>query len=120
MSFDGRGMTCDIATLRVEIREELNKGRIVETSLREDGYVLDGLCDHGNQTVYIDPAPSIVETLIHELIHRRWPSWSETRVRIESQRLLGDMTPDEVRKWYRDYLKLRKIRRTPIKNDSEP
>ena len=59
--------------LRAELREELSRGRIVETSLREDGFILDGLCDHGNQTVYIDPAPAVVETLIHELMHRRWP-----------------------------------------------
>ena len=107
----------DVTHLRAELREELSKGRIIETSLREDGFVLDGLCDHGNQTVYIDPAPAVVETLIHELMHRRWPSWSETRVRVESQRVLGAMTPDEVRRWYRSYLARRKVRRKPIQND---
>jgi len=108
----------DMAVLRAELREELSKGRIVETHLREDGYVLDGLCDHGNQTVYIDPAPSVVETLIHELCHRRWPSWSERKVRVESQRLLGDMTPAEVRRWYRRYLKARTVRAKALDVDS--
>lgn len=100
----------DVAALRAELREELSKGRIVETHLREDGYVLYGLCNHTNQTVYIDPAPAIVETLLHELMHRRWPSWGETRVIAEARRVFADMTPADVRRWYRLYLKSRTIR----------
>lgn len=108
----------DVTVLRAELREEMSRGRIVETSLREDGFILDGLCDHGNQTVYIDPAPAVVETLIHELMHRRWPSWTEAQVLRDSQRVLGSMTPEDVRSWYRDYLGRRTVRRKPIQNDT--
>lgn len=95
-----------------ELSEELAKGRVVEARLRDQTLSahLDGLCDFGSGTIYIDPRTAIVSTLIHELIHRRWPSWGEARVWKEEQRLIANMTPDEIQRWYRKYQKAKRTR----------
>lgn len=95
-----------------ELDEELAKGRVVEARLRAVGEHLDGLYEPGSHTIYIDPRTAVVSTLIHELIHRRWPSWSEGRVRREEQRLITGMTPEEVSRWYRKYQKAKRTRQT--------
>ena len=95
-----------------ELHEELQKGRIVEARLRASDAHIDGLCEYGSGTIYIDPRAAIVSTLLHELIHRRHPSWSESRVMKEEHRLLSQMTPDDVQRWYRKYQKAKRTRAT--------
>lgn len=97
-----------------ELREELSKGRVVEAKLRDPNFHLDGLCDLGSEIIYIDPRPSIVLTLLHELCHRRWPSWSERRVDRESKKLFASFSHAEIAQWYRLYLKAKRARQTPV------
>ena len=100
-----------------ELREELAKGRVVEAKLRDPNFHLDGLCDYGSEIIYIDPRPSIVLTLLHELLHRRWPSWGERRVDRESKRLFAAFTHAELSLWYRAYLKAKRARATTVQVD---
>ena len=101
-----------------ELSEELAKGRVVEARLKAHDAHLDGLCDYGSGIIYIDPRTAVVSTLLHELIHRRWPSWSEGRVAREERRLLSMMTPDDVNKWFRRYQKAKRTRqRTKMVED---
>ncbi len=93
-----------------ELDEELLNGRIVEARLIAEAEHVDGLYEHGSRTIYIDPRTAIVSTLLHELIHRRYPSWSETRVAREERRLISQMTSADVSRWYRKYLKTRSTR----------
>lgn len=97
-----------------EVWEEFTKGSITEASLRDPLMHLDGLCDHGTGRVYVNPQPSIVETLLHELIHRRWPRWGERRVDAEAKRLLCGMSDAEVSKWYRAFQRTARKRKTPM------
>jgi hypothetical protein len=63
-----------------------------------------GAADFERHTIYIDPVPGIVSTLLHEAIHLRWPSWSEARVAREERRLFAALTPEQIAglwKWYR-------------------
>jgi len=113
----GRVMTR--AEMLHELSEELSRGRVVEAPLRATGAHLDGLCDHGNGTIYVNPAPAIVETLLHELCHRRWPSWSEGRVHRESRRLLGSLDDAAMGRWYRLYQRAKRVRRRPVRGDDE-
>ena len=101
-----------------ELHEELQKGRIVEARIRAFGEHVDGLHEPGSDFIYIDPRTAVVSTLLHELIHRRWPSWSETRVCQEERRLILNMTPDEVAAWYRRYQKAKRTRKR-VKNADE-
>ncbi len=96
-----------------EIRDELEKGRITESDLRDPHFHLDGYFDGGSQRVYVNPRPSVVETICHELIHRRWPKWTETRVDQEAKRLVARMTPAEVATFYARYQVLARKRKTP-------
>lgn len=96
------------------LAEELRRGRIVEARLVEPGYHVHGLSDPDSGTIVIDPAPATVSTLLHELLHRRYPAWSERRVETEERRLMRHLSDDEVRWWYAQYLRRRKRQRRPV------
>jgi hypothetical protein len=94
------------------LADELTKGRIYEATLiTDDGAHLEGLCDHGKGAITIDPKVSIVSTLLHELIHRRYPDWSETRVRRYEQRALSLLSQHDLHVWYRRYRRAVRKRR---------
>ncbi len=98
-----------------ELEETLAVVRVVEARLT--GEQLHGLCDYGRHTVYIDPVPSAVATLIHELVHARWPSWSERRVERESLRVFVAMDAHAINRWHRAYLKARRQAKRPVAVD---
>lgn len=100
-----------------ELAEELSRGRIVEARLKANDAHLDGLCDYGSGVIYIDPRTAIVSTLLHELIHRRWPSWPEARVAREERRLIRNMTTSQVQHWYRRYAAAKQTRRSTVRVD---
>ncbi len=100
------------ATL-ADMQQELEKGRITEGDLRDPHFHLDGYFDGGSQRVYVNPRPSVVETVIHELIHRRWPTWSEARVDKEAKRLVATMSPKQVATFYTRYQTLARKRKRP-------
>lgn len=86
-----------------QLRDEFNRGAIREADLRNPFEHIDGLCDFGSKRVYVNPRPAIVETLLHELIHRRYPAWSERRVDRAAKGLFARMTTRQVNSWYRRY-----------------
>lgn len=100
-----------------ELEETLSTTRVIETRLRCDmpDEQLHGLCDFGTHTIYIDPMPSIIHTVIHEATHARWPSWSERRVEQESTRIFVAMDAHAIDRWHRWYVKARRQRRRPFK-----
>ncbi len=94
------------------LAEELKRGSITEVHIRYNGLHHDGLCD--GQTILIDPAPHVVETLLHELLHRRFPRWGEKRVTQTAKRMVYNMDARQIRLWYRRYNRTKKTRQTPI------
>lgn len=94
-----------------DLWEELQQGRIYECALRDDTWHVDGLTDLGNGAVYIDPRPAILDTLIHELLHRHRPWWSETAVRRHTASLMKRFGEDELRRWWRAYRRLKRAHR---------
>jgi len=91
---------------------ELQKGRVYECSVRDPIWIVDGIQD--GDTIYIDPRPSILDTLIHELLHRARPKWSETAVRKHTAYLMNAMTDEQIRRrWWRAYQRTKK-RHRPI------
>ena len=98
------------ADLIAQVEAEFKRGGIREQHLVADGWHLDGLCE--GDAVYVDPAPNVVDTLLHELIHRRYPHWTEANVSRTASRLVGKMSHAEVRRWYRRYQRAaQKVRR---------
>ena len=99
-----------------DLLEELERGRVYECSLRDPHWRIDGLQDGDN--VYIDPRPAIILTLLHELTHRRKRRWSERRVTKESNRLLVEMSDQQLAAWWKRYQRIKKKSR-PVQTDDE-
>ena len=95
-----------------ELTHEMDRGFIYEATLvTDDGAHLEGLCNHANQHITINPKVSVVATLLHELIHRRYPSWSESRVRREEKRALQQLSQQDIQIWYQRYRRAVRKRR---------
>jgi hypothetical protein len=95
-----------------DLEAELAKGRIYEATLiTDDGAHLEGMCDHGNGSITVDPKVSIVSVLLHELIHRKHPDWSETRVRRAEKNAMRQLSQQDVQVWYRRYRRAVRKRR---------
>jgi hypothetical protein len=100
-----------------QLRAELKKGGIHEAPLKAKGWHLDGLCDHEKGAVYVDPAPTITEILLHELLHRLYPRWGEKRVDRTARQLLRGMTSRQVRWWAREYQHTKRTLKDPVRAD---
>ena len=97
-----------------DLWDELNRGRVYECSLRDPFFHLDGL-QQGEQ-VFVDPRPAVLETVLHELLHRRKPRWGERRVRQESRRLICQMDEQAKARWWRAYQRIKRKGR-PVRTD---
>jgi hypothetical protein len=102
-----------VAEMLAELEETLAVAQVRETRIKGDKQspVVHGAADFEHYTIYIDPVPGIVSTLVHEAIHLRWPSWSEQRVAREERRVFGAMTPEQIAAWWKWYRAAR-VRRT--------
>jgi hypothetical protein len=98
-----------------DLWDELAKGDVVEAFVTHDAMHLDGLCSYQTNTVYVNPATNTVLTLLHELMHRRWPKWSERKVARESTRVFCEMSDAEVKRWHRAYQKAKRIHTRTVK-----
>lgn len=99
-----------------EITDELGKGLIFEAPIvgsRTDH--IEGLCNWESGEVTVNPSVSVVDTLVHELLHRRFPKWSEERVRMETWRVMSKLSPGDVQAWYRKYKRMAKRKRGPVR-----
>jgi hypothetical protein len=91
------------------IYEELSNGRISEQPLVEHlprRKAIRGFCAVSG-VVTINPIPDTLDTLIHELFHRRFPHWSERYVKQQTTLLIRAMSPEEQQTMYDTYLKRR-------------
>lgn len=103
-----------------ELRDELGRGGIVEAEIRNPGSHISGYCDHDTQIVVVNPKPELTDTILHELMHRRWPRWGEARVRGETRRLLSTMTDADVAAFVRAYRRRAHRLRRPVALGSAP
>lgn len=104
--------------LMAELRTEFAKGKVYQAEIHSDGELVEGLYQPSNGAVYVDPAPNVVDTLLHELLHRRYPRWGERRVSDTARRLVTAMSDVERRLWYLAYKRVAK-RRRPVKVNVE-
>lgn len=101
--------------LMAELADEFSKGKVFQAEIHSEGEVIEGLYEPSSGAVYVDPVPNVVDTLLHELLHRRYPRWGERRVSDTAHRLVTAMSDEERRVWYRRYKKAAKARRRPVK-----
>lgn len=89
--------------LLIEVLASIGEGRISEDLIRDakGGFVVMGLEQGGHVT--INPAASVVEILIHELVHRLRPAWSERTVKGRAVRLRRLLSDAEIDRLYEVY-----------------
>jgi hypothetical protein len=107
-----------VEEMLAELEEEAQRGKVYEATLTAKAAIVYGLCDYGTGAVIVDPVPHLVEIFAHELLHRRYPSWSERRVDREAQRLVSHMTRPQLQAWYRRFQRMKRKRR-PIDIDED-
>ena len=99
--------------LLIDVLAALGTVTVIETYLVDTDqddpqrYYLHGKQQRG--VVYVNPEPSVVDTLIHELIHEVRPTWSERQTTAATTRLRRRLTHDEIRAIYRVYQTRKKV-----------
>ena len=89
-----------------DLWDELQRGKVYECSLRSAKWQHDGLLD--GESIYVDPRPAILETLVHELLHRRKPRWGERRVTREAKLHVIRMDEATKRRWWLAYRRIKR------------
>ena len=95
-----------------DLMNEMDRGKVYECSLRDPQWHLDGLWQ--GDCVFIDPRPSIILALLHELIHRRFPRLGERSVDRASRKLVSSMSDAELLRWWKMYNRV-KVKGRPVK-----
>lgn len=98
-----------------DLWDELQRGKVFECRLRDPHWHLDGMRE--GDAIYVDPRPAVLETVLHELLHRRHERWGERRVTREARALIGGMSEADKAKWWRAYSKVKRVRRRPVEID---
>lgn len=92
-----------------DLWNNLQEGHVYECPLRSEVWQIDGLQEGRN--VFIDPRPAILETLLHELLHRLKPRWGEKKVSKRARIMMLQMDETAKRQWWLAYRRIRKTRR---------
>lgn len=90
--------------LMVSVWAELGAGRIREGYISDKHQFVDGET-HGTGHITINPAHQTCDTVIHEILHRLHPEWSEQYVRRTTTYLRRRMTDQETETFYAEYQK---------------
>jgi hypothetical protein len=94
-----------------QVWAELGAGRITEGYLPSlKSHFVEG--EISGQHITVNPAPSVVDTAIHEILHRLHPSWSENYVRRTTTLVMRRMTDEEVQAFYLEFQKRARKRKT--------
>lgn len=99
--------------LLLEIAAAVGAGRIrFRTLVSEDVFVHGMTEDNGRIT--INPAPEIVDTLVHECLHRLRPKWSERAVKARTTRLMRQLSDAEIEKLFELVLVAARMRKATL------
>lgn len=99
-----------------EVWGALGTAPVTEAYITAPGFIVDGYVNLATRTITINPAPAIVDTVIHELLHWRYPQWSENYVRRTTSFLRNRMSDAEIQSFYWAYrkrLRSARARRNP-------
>jgi hypothetical protein len=98
--------------LLIEVIAAIGAGRIDLGPIHDDDSFVDGYAEP-NGRVRINPAPAVVETALHEMLHRMRPKWSERSVRAKATRLIRALSDPEIDRLYDVILSTARLTRTP-------
>jgi len=97
-----------------DLWNELHKGKVYEVSLRADKEQVYGLQE--GDSIYIDPRPAVLEYVVHELLHRRFPTYSERTVTRRARALVVKMDEPTKARWWKAYQRIKRKGR-PVEAD---
>jgi hypothetical protein len=89
--------------LIVEVLTDFGSGRIREGFIKDGNWFVHG--ETCGQRITISPAISVVDTVIHECLHRIRPNWSESYVRRTTTWLLRRLSDEQIEQMYEEYNK---------------
>lgn len=93
---------------------ELGSGRITEAYLPSTRqHFVEG--EITGKHITVNPAPSVVDTAIHEILHRLHPTWSENYVRRTTTLIMRRMTDAEVSAFYDEFQRRARKRKRPMR-----
>jgi hypothetical protein len=93
--------------LLLRVLAELGAGGIREAFIpSEKEFFVDGETE--GRSITINPVPEVVDTVIHELLHRLFPHWSERYIKNRTSYLMKRMTDEEVQLLYDEYQRRKK------------
>jgi hypothetical protein len=98
--------------LLLRVMTEIGKGRITEGYLTDRDCFTEGYIDGGH--IHINPTHLTVDALLHEAIHRAYPSWPETYVRNRVTFLRKRLTDAETQEVYRLYNEVKRTRKRAL------
>lgn len=79
--------------------------RPLEDEDHPDRMTVLGVCDPaGRGRVTINEAPHLIDTILHECLHRVRPEWTEHGVRRRTTQLLRQLNADEIQRIYEVYV----------------
>jgi hypothetical protein len=98
--------------LLVSVLTELGSGRITEAPIQDAVSFTSGLCE-GRGHITVDPDVDLVMVLLHELLHRLHPAWSERGVDNLVMGLMRRLTEAQMRQIAVEYHKRKVVRKRP-------
>jgi hypothetical protein len=73
----------------------------------------------GTRSITINPAPDVVDSCLHECIHRMRPSWSERAVKARTTRIMRQLSTQEIDRLYDLILSTAKTRKNAVIYDAD-
>lgn len=98
----------------LEIAAAIGAGRISIRSVQEDAWICHGVTLDGGD-ISINPIPSLVDTAVHECLHRLHPTWSERTVQARTTKLMRRMSNAELDTLYVLLMASAKVKKRPLR-----
>jgi hypothetical protein len=92
---------------------EVGSGRITQAFIKDGRNLTDGFYN-GNGHIYINEDHQTADTVIHEVLHRMHPQWTENYVRRTTSYLRRRMSDEEIIALVGEYRKRAKKRKRPV------
>jgi hypothetical protein len=95
--------------LLVEVLADFGSGRIAEKFIRDGQWFVHG--ETCGRDITINPAIGVVDTLLHECLHRIRPNWCENYIRRTTTWLMRRMSDEQIQQIFEEYNKRVKRRK---------
>src|SRR5688572_6939258 len=87
--------------LLVEVLTDFGSGNVFERFIKDRTMFVHG--ETLGRRITVNPAIAVVDTVIHETLHRIRPQWSENYVRRTTTWLLRRMSDEQIQAVYEQY-----------------